>query len=194
METASGGAGGPGDVTRMLQELRGGDRAALDRLVPVVYDELRGLARAQLRRERGHVTLEATALVHEAYERLVGHAAIDWECRAHFYGVAARAMRQVLVDRARRRRAAKRGGGWERTTLSNRAIAMDVRFDELLALDEAMEKLEPRQRRVVEYRFFGGLTEEEIAGLLGISAKSVQRDWVKARAWLYRELYPGDAT
>ncbi len=179
-----------GEVTRLLGNVRGGDRGAFDRLVEVVYGELRVLARAQLRREHGNVSLEATALVHEAYERLADHANLDWEGRAHFFGVAARAMRQVLVDHARRRNAAKRGGDWDRTSVSLAALGASQRLDEFLALDQALERLEPRQRQVVEYKFFAGLTDREIAALLGVSSKSVQRDWVKARAWLYRDLYP----
>jgi RNA polymerase sigma factor (TIGR02999 family) len=179
----------PGEVTRLLGHVRGGDRGAFDRLVEVVYAELRQLARAQLRRERGEVTLDATALVHEAYERLADHADLDWEGRAHFFGVAARAMRQVLVDHARKRNAAKRGGGWDRASISLALLGRSANLEEILALDEALARLEPRQRQVVEYRFFAGLTDREIAALLGVSSKSVQRDWAKARAWLYRDLY-----
>jgi RNA polymerase sigma factor (TIGR02999 family) len=179
----------PGDVTRLLAAARAGESEALDRLMPLVYDELRGLARHRLGRERAAHTLRATELVHEAYLKLAGGGAAAASDRAHFLAIASRAMRQVLVDHARRRQAAKRGGEWERTTLGGGNDAMEVRPDEVLALDEALEELEPRQRQVVEYRFFGGMEEQEIAALLDVSERTVRRDWVKARAWLYRTLY-----
>lgn len=180
-----------GEVTRLLQSAKDGDREALDRVIAAVYDELRGLARRQLARERPGHTLHATALVHEAYVKLCGGdrplAAAD---RAHFLAIAARAMRQVLVEHARRRMAEKRGGGWERTTLSNAGASVDFSPEEMLALDKGLDELDPRQRQVVEYRFFGGMEESEIATVLGLSERTVRRDWVKARAWLYRSLYP----
>lgn len=184
-------AAGPGEVTRLLKAVRAGDREALDRLLPLVYDELRGLARAQLGRERGPRTLQATALVHEAYVKLSAGAGarLNPEDRAHFFAIAARAMRQVLVDRARRRKSAKRGGDWLPTTLSDGHAVVELDADELLALDDALEELEARPRQVVELRFFGGLEEEEIAEVLEVSARTVRRDWVKARARLYRRLY-----
>lgn len=189
-ESSSTAGAAPGRVTRLLRAAREGDRAALDRLLPVVYDELRGLAAYQLRRERSGHTLHATALVHEAYMKLAGGGSVPARDRAHFLSIAARAMRQVLVDYARRRQAEKRGGGWHRTTLGEGDQAVEFRPAELLALDRALETLEERQRRVVELRFFGGLEETEIAEALDVSARTVRRDWVKARAWLYRELYP----
>lgn len=181
------------EVTRLLDQLRGGDREALDRLFPLVYQELRQAADRVLRREaRGH-TLQPTALVHEAYLKLAG-APIGSENRAHFLGIAARAMRQVLVDHARRRRAAKRGGGEAAVSLADADGAIDLQSDELLALDEALTRLakeSDRLRQVVELRFFGGLTEEEIATTLDVTTRTIQRDWVKARAWLHKELAAG---
>jgi len=179
----------PGELTGLLRAAREGDRDALDRLVPLVYDDLRRLARRQLRHEARPRTLQATALVHEAYVKLSAGAALEARDRAHFLAIAARAMRQVLVDEARRRRAGKRGGDWVRTTLAEGRHAVDMDPDELIALDRALEELEPRQRQVVELRFFGGLEETEIAAALGVSDRTVRREWVKARARLYRLLY-----
>lgn len=182
-----------GQVSRLLDQLRGGDREALDRLFPLVYQELRDAADRVLRREaRGH-TLQPTALVHEAYLKLAG-GPIGSENRAHFLGIAARAMRQVLVDHARRRRAAKRGGGETAVSLSEADGKWDLQSEDLLALDEALERLaahSDRLRQVVELRFFGGLTEEEAATVLGVTSRTVQRDWAKARAWLHKELTAG---
>jgi RNA polymerase sigma factor (TIGR02999 family) len=179
-----------GEVTRLLQAAGGGERQALDRLLPLVYDELRRLARRQLDRERAGHTLGATALVHEAYVKLAGGGTCGAVDRAHFLAIAARAMRQVLVDYARRRTRVKRGGGWERTTLGDGDAAVEFRPEEMLALDQALDELDPRQREIVEYRFFAGMEEREIAEVLGVSERTVRRDWVKARAWLYRSLYP----
>jgi RNA polymerase sigma factor (TIGR02999 family) len=179
-----------GEVTRLLRSARDGAPAALDRLIPLLYDDLRRLARRQLGHEYAERTLNATGLVHESYLKL-GGAAVAAADRAHFLAIAARAMRQVLVDHARDRRAAKRGGdGWERTTLTDGAWVGEFDADGVLALDEAMAALEPRQRQVVECRFFGGMEEREIAAALGVSERTVHRDWVKARAWLYRYFYP----
>ena len=182
----------PGEITRLLAAARSGEPDAVDRLVPLVYDELRRLARAQIAREYAPVTLSATDLVHEAYLKLAG-GALGASDRAHFLSIAARAMRQVLVDQARRRRSQKRGAGAVPVTLSDaRDSSIALQPDELIALDEALAELEPRQRQIVEYRFFGGLEEQEIAAVLGISDRTVRREWVKARAWLYRRIY-GDA-
>lgn len=178
-----------GELTGLLRAAREGDRDALDRLIPLVYDDLRRLARRQLRHEAGPRTLQATALVHEAYVKLSAGAALEARDRTHFLAIAARAMRQVLVDEARRRRAGKRGGDWVRTTLAEGQHAVDMAPEELIALDQALEELEPRQRQVVELRFFGGLEETEIAAALGVSDRTVRREWVKARARLYRLLY-----
>lgn len=180
-----------GDVTRLLRSLRDGDEAALDRLMPLIYNELRVIARRRLARD-WNASIETTALVHEAYVKLAGGPALAWENRAHFYAIAARAMRQVLVDHARKRKAEKRGGEWVRTTLTDGEASKDLTTEELLMLNDALEKLEPRQRLVVEYKFFGGMAEREIAEVLDVSPKSVQRDWVKARAWLYSMLYPDE--
>lgn len=179
-----------GEVTQLLESVRAGQPGALDRLLPLVYDELRLMARRQLGRERADHTLHATALVHEAYLKLAGGASLSAFDRAHFLAIAARAMRQVLVEHARRRNAEKRGGGWQRTTLGDGDSAAEFNPDEMLALDRALSELEPRQREVVECRFFGGMEEQEIAAVLGVSERTVRRDWVKARAWLYRSMYP----
>jgi RNA polymerase sigma-70 factor, ECF subfamily len=178
-----------GEVTRLLYAVRNGEREALDRLLPLVYDDLRRMARGQLAGESAAPTLQATALVHEAYLKLAAGGHVDAVDRAHFLAISARAMRQVLVDYARRRRAAKRGGEWHRTTLSDGLASHPLDVEELLALDAALETLEPRQRQVVECRFFAGMEEEEIATALGVSARTVRREWVKARAWLNRALY-----
>jgi RNA polymerase sigma factor (TIGR02999 family) len=178
-----------GEVTRLLRASRGGDREALDRVIPIVYDDLRRRAERELGREWGDRSVQPTTLVHEAYVKLAGGGALQAEDRAHFLAVAARAMRQVLVDHARQRRAVKRGSGVEPNTLNEAYAAPSVDPDQILALNDALEQLDPRQRQVVEYRFFGGLEEREIAELLGVTERTVRRDWVKARAWLYRILY-----
>lgn len=179
-----------GEVTRLLQAAHEGEANALERLLPLVYDDLRRLARRQLGYEYVERTLNPTALVHESYLKL-GRPAMAARDRAHFFAIAARAMRQVLVDQARDRKAAKRGGGeWERTTLTDGAWAAEFDPDGVLAIGEALERLEPRQRQVVECRFFGGMEEQEIAAALGVSERTVHRDWIKARAWLYRYFYP----
>jgi RNA polymerase sigma factor (TIGR02999 family) len=180
----------PGAVTRLLQEAREGDVSALDRVLPLIYEELRRLAGRHVRAEaRGH-TLVATELVHEAYMKLSGGGGPDAKNRGHLMAMASRAMRQLLVDHARSRKAKKRGGDWKRTTLADGPVSRDISNDELLALDEALKDLDPRQRQVVECRFFGGMEESEIAGALDVSERTIRRDWVKARAWLYSRLYP----
>lgn len=185
-------AGLPGDVgevTQLLRAARRGEPAALEQLVSLVYEDLRRLAGRQLQHEYGERTLNATALVHESYLKLGGAAMVARD-RAHFLAIAARAMRRVLVDQARDRKAAKRGGGvWERATLTDGAWVGEFDLDGMLALDEALTELEPRQRQVVECRFFGGMEEREIAAALGVSERTVHRDWMKARAWLYRYFY-----
>ncbi|MDT8435672.1 MAG: ECF-type sigma factor [Gemmatimonadota bacterium] len=181
-------------MTRLLRRARAGDEAALERVYPLVYEELRAIAARRLAGEAPGHTLSATALVNEAYVKLAGSGKVEWQDRAHFLAVAARAMRQVLVDRARRRAAGKRGGGARATTLSGkdlRAGGRDLEPEDLLALDEALERLEavdPRLRLVVELRYFGGLAEGEIARVLDVHPKTVQRDWMKARAWLHAAL------
>jgi RNA polymerase sigma factor (TIGR02999 family) len=183
------GDGTTGDVTRLLEAAVAGDSEALDRLLPMVYEDLRRVAHRQLDREGGGHTLQTTALIHEAYLKLAAGGAMSATSRAHFLAIAARAMRQVLVDYARRRKAAKRGGGVISVTLGDRAQPADTSADDLLALDDALKELDPRQRQVIECRFFGGMEEKDIAEALGVSERTVRRDWVKARAWLYQALY-----
>ena len=177
----------PGDVTRLLQAARAGERTALDRVLPLLYDDLRRLARRQLAREHRSHAINPTTLVHEAYLKLAGSAPRA-EDRAHLLAIAAHAMRQVLVDHARERRAAKRGPDWSRTTLTDGISTTTLDPEALIALDDVLERLEPRQRQVVECRFFAGLDDAEIAEVLGITTRTVRRDWVKARAWLNRWL------
>lgn len=186
-----------GEVTRLLPGVRQGDAAALDRVFELVYSELRRIAAARLRAERDGHTLQPTALVNEAYLKLAASPGADLQDRPHFLAVAARAMRQVLVDHARRRDAAKRGAGVSPVTLTGRgdpaAEAPGLDSDELIALDDALDRLDvldARLRQVVELRFFGGLTDSEIGDVLGVTRRTVQRDWARARAWLYGELYP----
>ena len=184
-----------GDVTRLLVRAREGSREAVEELLPLVYAELRRVAGRQLRNERGDHTLGASGLINEAYLKLADQLQVDWQSREHFYAIAARAMRQVLIDYARKRNAKKRGGDWDRTSLDNKGLGFDAPLADLLALDQALDRLsgiDERLRRIVEYRFFCGLTEKETAELLGVTVRTVQRDWMKARAWLYKELYSGD--
>jgi len=179
------------EITQLLLAWSDGDKQAFDRLVPLVYDELRRLAQNYMRRERAGQTLQTTALIHEAYLRLIDADRMQWRNRAHFFGIAARLMRQILVARARERGCQKRGGGAERVSLDE-AMVIDERLDEdLVALDEALGELsqfDARMAQVVEMRFFGGLTEEEIAAALDVSTKTVRRDWRLARSWLRRKL------
>lgn len=181
-------------VTQLLIAYRDGDREAFDRLVPMVYDDLRRIARRQLRRGRPGHTLDTTGLVHEAYLKLVDPAKVDWQDRGHFLAVSARAMRQVIIGYARKRSAEKRGGGERPVTLDEAHIAIDEQADKLLALDRALERLgkrDERLARVVECRFFAGLSEEETAQAVGVSLRTAQRDWMRARAWLKEELRGG---
>jgi RNA polymerase sigma factor (TIGR02999 family) len=180
----------PGEVTRLLHDVRNGDRAALDRVLALIYDDLRMLARRQLRRELHDRTLDPTGLVHETYLKLIRGDGIDIQDRAHFFALAARAMRQVLVDHARRRAAAKREDAWNQVTLTDPTASRSVAPEDLLALDAALERLDPRQRQIVECRFFAGMSDIEIASALGITDRTVRREWVKARARLNLELYP----
>jgi len=181
-----------GQVTALLTRLRRGDQRAAEQLVPLVMDELRRLARYYLKDERTGHTLQPTALVHEAYLKLAGYQNLNWESRSHFIGVAASLMRQILIDSARRHRAAKRGQHFEQVPLDEQRDFLAVeRSEELLALDEALhrlEKMNSRKSRIVELRYFGGLSVEETAEALGVSAITVKRDWATARAWLRAEL------
>jgi RNA polymerase sigma factor (TIGR02999 family) len=182
------------DVTRLLNDWRGGNREALDHLMPLVYTELHSLAARYLSRERRNVTLQPTALVNEAYLKLSGQRAVDWQNRAHFFGIAAQVMRRILVDRARHEHRRKRGGDVAKVQFEGiDAAAPDagVEIADLIALDRALSQLEamdPQQGRIVELRFFGGLTVEETAEVMQLSTGTIKRDWAVARAWLYREL------
>ena len=178
------------EVTQLLVDWSNGQREALDRLLPLVYDELRKLADRYLRRERSDHTLQATALVHEAYLKLIDQRSVQWQNRAHFFGVAAQAMRRILVDHARVHNAAKRGSG-QKISLDEALVVSDERAAELIALDDAMKALEefdPEKSRLVELRFFGGLSIEETAEVLGISTATVTREWRAAKAWLYQSV------
>ena len=179
------------DVTELLHAHAAGEPGALEELLPRVYDELRRIARGRLRRERTGHTLDPTDVVHEAFIKLLPLDRVDWKSRAHFFAVASRAMRNVLVDHAVRRQAVKRGGGRSAVTLDELVETGPLPLDELVALGDALatlERLDERQARVVECRFFGGLSLEETAAALGISPATVSRDWTFARAWLHRAL------
>jgi len=181
-----------GQVTELLKAMRAGDGQAAENLLPLVYAELHRLVKAYMRRERPDHTLQATALINEAYLRLVGED-IDWNSRAHFIGLAAHLMRRVLVDYARARNAEQRGGGLSRVEMQDELAISPQQLDEVAELDEALTRLEKRnsrQARVVELRYFGGLSVEQIATLLEIAPRSVKRDWALARIYLFRELRP----
>jgi RNA polymerase sigma-70 factor (ECF subfamily) len=184
------------DVTSLLRQMGAGDARAADQLLPLIYAELHRLAQAYMRRERPDHTLQATALINEAYLRLAGDE-VAWQNRSHFIGCAARVMRQVLVDSARAHQAERRAGGMQRVEMHEELAISPERLDEVAAIDEALTRLaekNPRQARVVELRYFGGLSVEEIAATLGVAPRSVKRDWALARMWLYRELgSPGEA-
>ncbi|HEX6308509.1 MAG TPA: sigma-70 family RNA polymerase sigma factor [Longimicrobiales bacterium] len=185
-----------GDITELLHAHAAGDRDALDLLLPQVYDELRRIAGARLRRERPEHTLHATEVVHEAFMKLMPLERVDWKDRAHFFAIASRAMRNVLIDHALRRGAAKRGGGAVAVPLEAVPLSVERPVDDLIALSralDALEQIDARQARVVECRFFGGLDIDETAEALGISTATVSRDWAFARAWLHRAM-SGDAS
>ena len=192
---ANSGDGSPEAITSLLEAAQAGRASAIDQLLPLVYDELRALAGSMFRGQRHH-TLQPTALVHEAYAKMVrsggdSSSQAQWTGRAHFFAVAAKAMRQVLSNHARDRRAAKRGGEWQRVTLSEHVTPNASRDFDLLALDEALEALgalDERQGRIVELRFFADMTVDEIAHVLGVSASTVEREWRMARAWLSARL------
>lgn len=179
------------DVTVLLAELTKGDEQAASRLIPLVYDELRRLADNYMRRERSNHTLQATALVHEAYLKLVKQRSVDWQSRAHFMGIAAQLMRRILIDHARGHLRDKRGGRDQPVPLDEDLVFAPEQSIELIKLDQALQELasiDPRQAKIVELRFFGGLTVEETADALAISPKTVKRDWSVAKAWLHGEL------
>ena len=182
------------NVTQMLHDWSHGDREVLDKLVPVVYEELRRQAARYLKRERPGHTLQTTALIHEAYIRLIDQKNVHWQNRAHFYAISAKLMRRILVDHARSRQAAKRGGSDIKLPLEEAMIASEGREVDLVALDEALERLaaiDPQQSRVVELKFFSGMSVEETAEVLGVSTRTVKRDWNVAKAWLRREISEG---
>lgn len=185
----------PKDVTELLVDWSKGDQKALDELIPLVYGELRRLASRYLRRERPDHTLQTTALVHEAYLRLVDQRDGNWRNRAQFFGVAAQLMRRILVDYARSHGASKRGGDYRRIPFDDVIISAEEKDASLLAVDEALNVLaliDPQQSRVIELRIFGGLTVEEVAESLGISPRTVKREWSVAKAWLHRQISKGD--
>ncbi|UCE58734.1 MAG: sigma-70 family RNA polymerase sigma factor [Phycisphaerales bacterium] len=185
------------DATAILSELARGDESAAARLLPLVYQELRALAHSYFESERSDHTLEPTALVHEAFVRLVDQARVEWRNRAHFFAVAATAMRRILTDHARKHRAAKRGGNQQRVPLTNVPTPSGASLVDLVDLDDALERLstlDERQYRIVELRFFGGLPVEQVAEFLEVSKTTVENDWRMARAWLSAELRKADIT
>ena len=179
------------EITQLLAEWREGNQAALDELYPLVYDELHRLARRYMSRERKGHTLQTTALINEAYVRLVDQRSVHWANRSHFFAISAQIMRRILIDHARRHAYAKRGGGAQQVSLDETATVAPGNLSEFLRLDEALKslaELDPRRSQVVELKYFGGLNNDEIAGVLKISKNTVIRDWNMARAWLYRQL------
>ena len=184
-------------VTRILSSLRDGDSGATEALLPLLYDELRGLAHRKMASEPAGHTLTATALVHEAYLRLAGDSDAQWETRGHFFAAAAEAMRRILVERARRVAGPRRGGGRPRVTLESADLTFDIDPTEMLALDEAlseMEQIDPRMQRVTKLRYFAGLSVDETAAALGVSPRTVKNEWRCARVWLYKRLGGKDET
>ena len=189
-------ASSPQGVTQLLKAWGNGERPALDQLIPLVYTELHRLALQYMSRERRTHTLQPTALVHEAYERLIGLRHVSWQNRAHFFGVSAQLMRRILVDYARSRRYSKRGGEWRRIPLNEAVALFRDRQTDIIALDDslcALAEIDPRKSRVVEMRFFGGLSIKEVAEVLNVSQETVLRDWRLAKVWLLRELSQGSA-
>jgi RNA polymerase sigma factor (TIGR02999 family) len=181
----------PDEVTQLLLDWSGGDKAALDRLTPLVYEELRRLAHHYMGRERPGHTLQTTAVVNEAYLHLINQRGVEWQNRAHFFGIAARLMRRILTGYARSRQCAKRGGGEYQVGLDEAMVVSEERVAEMAALDDALNSLariDERKSRIVEMRFFGGLSIEETAEVLGVSPGTVMRDWTLAKAWLRREI------
>jgi RNA polymerase sigma factor (TIGR02999 family) len=189
--TRQNGEPSPEEITGLLLDWGKGDKAALDRVIPLVYQELRRLAHRQMRRERAGDTLQTTALINEAYLRLVDYTRVRPRDRAHFFAIAAQAMRRILIERARSRRSSKRGSGAQRVSLDERAEVSDQRAADLVALDEALTNLaviDPRKAQTVELRYFGGMTIEETAEVLEVSTPTVERDWHMAKIWLHREI------
>jgi RNA polymerase sigma factor (TIGR02999 family) len=181
----------PHEITQLLAEWSDGNQTALDKLYPLVYDELHKMANRYMKRERKDHTLQTTALINEAYVRMVDQKNVHWENRAHFFAISAQIMRRILIDHARRHHYAKRGGGALKVSLDETAMVASDPAPDMLLLDEALNRLaemDPRRGQVVELRYFGGLNNEEIAGVLKISENTVTRDWNMARAWLYQEL------
>lgn len=179
------------NVTQLLVDWRNGNQDALNELMPLVYDELRGLAKRYMNRERVSHTLQTNALVNEAYLRLINQQNVDWQNRAHFFAIAAQVMRHLLVDHARSKQYAKRGGGAQQITLDEGSATAPEQSIELLALNEALDRLaavDERKSKIVELRYFGGLSSEETAEVLGVSEITIKREWLKAKAWLFREL------
>jgi RNA polymerase sigma factor (TIGR02999 family) len=179
-----------GEITQLLVAWSHGEETALEMLTPIIYGELRRLAQSYMRQERADHTLQSTAVVHEAFIRLIDQN-VEWKSRAHFFAIAAKMMRRILVDHARARSTSKRGAGMPRVDVEEQAIESQERSVDLLALDEALEhlaRIDPQRSRIVELRYFGGLSNEESANVLGISPATVQRQWSGAKAWLYREL------
>ena len=182
---------GTENITQLLIQLTNGNSAVVDALLPLIYDELRSLATNYLRRERPDHTLQPTALVHEAYLRMVDQTQVNWQNRAHFFGVAAQMMRRILVDHARARNAEKRGQDYQKVSLDENLDKAVERDDELIALDDALKMLaemDEQKSRIVELRFFGGLSVDETAEVLGVSAPTVKRQWRMAKAWLYGQV------
>lgn len=183
----------PQQVTQLLIDWRNGDRDALDQLMPLVYDELRRIAKRSRRAHPSGNTLQTTDLINEAYLKLAGKSGIDWQDRVHFFAVAARVMRYLLIDNARAKQSAKRGGGAAQISLNEVALISPERSREILALDEALERLaamDERKSRIIEMRYFAGMNIEEVAEVLNVSEVTVKREWTRAKAWLYRELKP----
>lgn len=179
-------------VTQIFRESRGGSREALDRLFSLLYDELRRIAHRQLIGQARDGTLNTTALINEAYLRMIDQTQVDWEDRAHFFAYAAHTMRSIIVDYARRRGAKKRGGHMERLSFEDRDLPVDAQADVIVAVDDALNRLaevSERLSRIVECRFFGGMSVDETAAALSVSDRTVRRDWIKAKAWLYGALY-----
>ncbi|QQS45475.1 MAG: sigma-70 family RNA polymerase sigma factor [Acidobacteriota bacterium] len=187
-------ASSPLQITQLLVDWRNGDRESLDRLIPLVYEELRRIARRSRRKNSSGDTLQTTDLINEAYLKLLGKEEIEWRDRVHFFAVAARVMRFILIDNVRAKRYAKRGGGVGHISIDDVAVAAPEKSEDILALDAALETLagiDKRKSLIVEMRYFGGMNIEEVAEVLGVSEITVKREWARARAWLYRELKKG---